>query len=96
MSKVSATIYLTTPSYPGSSNPTSLAGIVRLIQDHKTVAKEQVVSENHFCNKCQGNGFFWSHNSYNEPVKEPCSMCGGTGVLDAVVTIEWKQQINKK
>ena len=96
MSKVSAMINLTTPSYPGSSNPTSLAGVVRLNKDCKTVAKEQVVSENHFCNRCQGNGFFWSHNSYNEPVKEPCSMCGGTGVLDAVVTIEWKQQINNK
>lgn len=96
MSKVSAMINLTTPSYPGSSNPTSLAGVVRLNQDRKTVAKEQVVSENHFCNRCQGNGFFWSHNSYNEPVKEPCSMCGGSGVLDAVVTIEWKQQINNK
>jgi len=96
MSKVSAIINLTTPSYPGSSNPTSIAGVVRLNQDRKTVAKEQVVSQNHFCNRCQGNGFFWSHNSYNEPVKEPCSMCGGTGVLDAVVTIEWKQQINNK
>lgn len=96
MSKVSAVINLTTPSYPGSSNSTSIAGVVRLNQDCKTVAKEQVVSENHFCNKCQGNGYFWSHNSYNEPVKEPCSMCGGTGVLDAVVTIEWKQQINNK
>ena len=96
MSKVSAIINLTTPSYPGSSNPTSIAGVVRLNQDSKTVAKEQVVSQNHFCNRCQGNGFFWSHNSYNEPVKEPCSMCGGTGVLDAVVTIEWKQQINNK
>ena len=96
MSKVSAMINLTTPSYPGSSNPTSIAGVVRLNQECKTVAKEQVVSENHFCNKCQGNGYFWTHNSYNEPVKEPCSMCGGTGVLDAVVTIEWKQQINNK
>lgn len=96
MSKVSEIINLTTPSYPGSSNPTSIAGVVRLNQDRKTVAKEQVVSENHFCNKCQGNGYFWSHNSYNEPVKEPCPMCGGAGVLDAVVTIEWKQQINNK
>ena len=96
MSKVSEIINLTTPSYPGSSNPTSIAGVVRLNQDRKTVAKEQVISENHFCNRCQGNGFFWSHNSYNEPVKEPCPMCGGTGVLDAVVTIEWKQQINNK
>ena len=96
MSKASARINLTTPSYPGNSNPTSIAGVVRLNKDCKTVAKEQVVSENHFCNRCQGNGFFWSHNSYNEPVKEPCSMCGGTGVLDAVVTIEWKQQINNK
>ena len=96
MSKVSAIINLTTPSYPGNSNPTSIAGVVRLNQDRKTVAKEQVLSENHFCNKCQGNGYFWTHNSYNEPVKEPCSMCGGTGVLDAVVTIEWKQQINNK
>ena len=96
MSKVSEIINLTTPTYPGSSNPTSIAGVVRLNQDRKTVAKEQVVSENHFCNRCQGNGFFWSHNSYNEPVKEPCSMCGGSGVLDALVTIEWKQQnINK-
>ena len=92
MSKASAIINLTTPSYPGNSNPTSIAGVVRLNKDCKTVAKEQVVSENHFCNRCQGNGFFWSHNSY----KEPCSMCGGTGVLDAVVTIEWKQQINNK
>lgn len=96
MSKVSAIINLTSPSYPGGSNPTSIAGIVRLNKNYKTVAKEQVVSENHFCNRCQGNGYFWSHNSYNEPVKEPCSMCGGTGELDAVVTIEWKQQNTNK
>ena len=56
MSKVSEIINLTTPSYPGNSNPISTAGIVRLNKDCKTVAKEQVVSENHFCNKCQGNG----------------------------------------
>lgn len=96
MSKVSEIINLTTPSYPGISNPISTAGVVRLNKDCKTVAKEQVVSENHFCNKCQGNGYFWTHNSYNEPVKEPCSMCGGTGVLDAIVTIEWKQQNTNK
>lgn len=86
MSKVSEIINLTTPSYPGNSNPISTAGVVRLNKDCKTVAKEQVVSENHFCNKCQGNGYFWSHNSYNEPVKEPwrswCIRCRGDNRME--------------
>lgn len=36
--------------------------------------KEQMTSKGHRCSSCQGKG---------------CSICGGSGKLDAVITIEW-------
>nr|DAY38856.1 MAG TPA: Transcription attenuation protein [Caudoviricetes sp.] len=96
MSNIKTKVTLEAPTFNGHSRYYIKLKDLNVVSNQTTVAKESLVSCNHKCNKCQGNGYFWSHNSYNEPVKEPCSMCGGTGVLDAVVTIEWKQQINNK
>lgn len=52
--------------------------------------KELLVSAGHRCNYCQGNGWFWGTGDSRESVKVPCPMCGGSGEVDAVITIEWK------
>ncbi|WP_042373711.1 hypothetical protein [Bacteroides neonati] len=52
--------------------------------------KEQQEFNGFPCSGCQGNGWHWKENKYGDRIKEPCSVCGGTGKLKAVVTIEWK------
>lgn len=52
--------------------------------------RELLVSPGHRCNYCQGNGWFWGRDDAYEEVKVPCPMCGGSGEVDAVVTVEWK------
>lgn len=52
--------------------------------------KELLVSAGHVCSYCQGNGWFWGKDDAGEEVKIPCPMCGGSGEVDAVVTVEWK------
>lgn len=41
------------------------------------------------CNNCQGNGWHRKYNNEGEWVKVPCRVCGGTGKLKAIVTIQW-------
>lgn len=53
--------------------------------------KEVFVSSGHKCCYCQGNGYFWGRDDVSEAVKEPCPMCGGSGELDAIVTVEWRK-----
>lgn len=53
--------------------------------------KELFVSKGHKCCYCQGNGYFWGRDDVSEAVKEPCQMCGGSGELDAIVTVEWRK-----
>ncbi len=45
------------------------------------------------CASCQGNGWHWLLDEFNERIKSPCAVCHGTGELKAVVTVEW--QANK-
>lgn len=53
--------------------------------------KEVLVSNGHVCNYCQGNGWFWGDDeNTHERIKKDCPVCGGSGQLDAVVTVEWK------
>ena len=51
--------------------------------------KEVIHSDGHPCEYCHGNGFFWDEQQ-RERVKRNCPVCYGSGMLDAVVTIEWK------
>lgn len=51
--------------------------------------KETITSNGHSCEYCQGNGFFWGEQQ-RERVKKDCPVCNGSGILDAVITIEWK------
>lgn len=59
--------------------------------------KEVIESAGHKCNYCSGNGWFWGSDDDGQDVRHiPCPFCGGAGVLDAVVTIEWRQRNNKE
>ena len=51
---------------------------------------ERVLSRGHKCPYCQGNGYFWQEDDWDERYKKECSICKGSGKLDAVITIEWK------
>ncbi len=56
----------------------------------ETGRKEQVRSAGHICSHCHGNGWFWRQpDGEKDSVKEACPICGGSGRLDAVITIEW-------
>ena len=41
------------------------------------------------CGYCQGNGYVIDPDIITERVKKPCTSCGGTGQVKAVVTVEW-------
>lgn len=43
------------------------------------------------CNYCSGNGWFWGVDEFGQNRKDPCPICGGTGVLKPLITIEWKR-----
>ena len=51
--------------------------------------RELLVSPGHKCGYCRGNGWFWSEEQ-GERIKANCPVCGGSGQLDAVVTVDWK------
>lgn len=51
---------------------------------------ERVLSRGHKCPYCQGNGYFWQEDDWDERYKKECPICKGCGKLDAVITIEWK------
>ena len=51
---------------------------------------ESIESNNHSCPYCQGNGYHWQEDEYQERYKKECPICKGSGKLNAVVTIEWK------
>lgn len=43
------------------------------------------------CTYCSGNGWYWATSMIGEEsYKEDCKICGGSGRLKAVVTVEWK------
>lgn len=51
---------------------------------------ETIKSRDHTCPYCQGNGYHWMEDEYQERYKKECPMCKGSGRLDAVVKVEWK------
>ena len=57
---------------------------------------DRIESLGHRCPYCQGNGYLWQEDELQEPYKEVCPICGGSGELDAVVTVEWKKSEKAK
>ena len=53
------------------------------------------------CPECNGNGWGWRQDDGNPDadrrgwVKAACPTCGGTGEVDAEVTVRWKKQKQK-
>ncbi|MBQ3189390.1 MAG: hypothetical protein IJB60_08180 [Bacteroidaceae bacterium] len=63
---------------------------VELKPPNEKHTKEMLTSSEHVCGYCKGMGYFqpcWYHRN-EEPT--PCPVCDGTGMVDAIVTIEWK------
>ena len=60
--------------------------LVELVSPSYKQGKELVVSKGHTC----GNGWFWGVDEFRDRVKNTCPLCEGSGMLDAIVTIEWK------
>ena len=59
-----------------------------LIQGIRSV--EHFSSTGHRCSYCNGSGGFWGENHRGEATRKKCPLCEGSGMLDAVITIEWK------
>jgi len=59
---------------------------------------ERLVSPGHVCNYCHGQGEVTGEDPElpGEWVFKKCPVCGGSGELDAVVTIEWRPQGNEE
>ena len=56
---------------------------------------ESLESRGYSCPYCQGNGFHWQEDEYQVLYKKECPICKGSGRLNAVVTIEWKEGESK-
>ena len=57
---------------------------------------ERMESLRHTCPYCQGNGYHWQEDEWQERYKQECPICKGSGRLDAEVTVEWKAHNNSK
>jgi len=49
------------------------------------------------CPECHGNGWYWGNEHDGAPspdgwMKVVCPVCGGTGEVDAEVSVNWKRQ----
>ena len=53
---------------------------------------ERIESRGHRCPYCQGNGYLWQEDEWQERYKKECPICKGSGRLNAVITIEWKAE----
>ncbi|MGF0096950.1 hypothetical protein ACQRD6_01165 [Prevotella sp. SGI.027] len=51
---------------------------------------DHIESRGHSCPYCQGNGYHWQEDEWQERYKKECPICKGSGRLDAMITIEWK------
>lgn len=53
--------------------------------------KESFVSSGHKCPSCAGNGWHWGVDACgHDREMVNCSVCGGSGELTAIVSVEWK------
>lgn len=59
---------------------------------------ERFTAKGFTCPDCNGNGWGWRQDDGNPDAdrrgwaKVTCPTCGGTGELDAEVTVNWKKQ----
>ena len=53
---------------------------------------DRIESRGHRCPYCQGNGYLWQEDEWQERYKKECPICKGSGRLDAMITIEWKAE----
>lgn len=51
---------------------------------------DRIESHGHCCPYCEGNGYHWQEDDWRERYKKMCSICNGSGKLDAIITIEWR------
>ena len=54
---------------------------------------EELISRGHECPECNGNGYHWVDDpdpAAHGCVKEPCSICNGSGKVAAFVTVHWQ------
>lgn len=49
-------------------------------------------SRGHKCPYCQGNGYHWQEDEWQERYKKECPICKGSGRLDALITVEWRAE----
>lgn len=63
---------------------------VELVPPVRNQKKEMIVSKGHTCGYCYGNGWFWGRDGFGDSIKNDCPICEGSGMVDAVVTVEWK------
>lgn len=64
--------------------------ILELQSPRVKLSVEKKAVEGLKCNYCQGNGWFWGRDEHGQDVKDPCPMCGGSGKVNAEITIKWK------
>lgn len=56
----------------------------------KSGGMELLRSSGHLCNCCHGRGWVWDYSDPTAGEKVECGMCGGSGELEAEVTVVWK------
>lgn len=59
------------------------------------ITKEVHTSLGHVCEYCHGVGYFASNFPLLDDEPSPCPVCGGSGQVDAIITIEWKPSKGK-
>lgn len=53
--------------------------------------RENFVSTGHKCGYCKGNGYYTGmEEDSRDTVHKTCPVCGGSGELDAIITVDWK------
>lgn len=53
---------------------------------------ERLISRGYTCPECDGNGWHWVEDPdpcSHGHIQKPCSVCNGTGKVDAIVTVHW-------
>ncbi len=58
--------------------------------------EEKIFSPDHTCPCCKGNGWFWDDITLGDTMKKSCNACGGTGKVDAEITIKWTGAFQRK
>lgn len=68
-----------------------LKQIIELSSPDSMTDHEEIKGSPQICNYCKGNGWFWGCDKKGEDIKRPCPLCGGTGAVQAKITIKWEK-----